>query len=96
MVDQILEDGRIENRLRSKRLPRYGGANHSEDSRAYNSADSKRRQRQRPQRFLQPMLRFFRVRNQLVNGLLGEELAGQKGLLKRDASIDPKNNSDAA
>jgi hypothetical protein len=42
------------------------------------------------------MLRFFRVRNQLVNGLLGEELAGQKGLLKRDASIDPKNNSDAA
>jgi len=28
------------------------------------------------------MFRFFRVRNQLVNGLLGEELAGQKGLLE--------------
>src|SRR5579864_4465626 len=32
------------------------------------------------------MSRPFRVRNQLVNRLLGEELAGQKGLLKRDAS----------
>ena len=29
------------------------------------------------------MTRSFRVRDQLVNGLLGEELAGQKGLLKR-------------
>jgi hypothetical protein len=35
------------------------------------------------------MARPFRVRNQLVNGLLGEELAGQKGLLKRDASNGP-------
>jgi hypothetical protein len=82
MVDQILEDGRIKNRLRSKRLPRDGGANHSEDSRAYNSADTERGKRPRPQRFLEPMRRVFRVRNQLVNGLLGKELAGQKGLLE--------------
>src|SRR5215467_7211837 len=59
-----------------------GSAGKHKNSRADNRADAKRRERPRAQRFRQTMPRPFRVRDQLVNGLLGEELAGQKGLLK--------------
>ena len=74
------------------------GTGKHKNSRADNRADTKGRQRPRPQGFWQTVARPFRVRNQLVNGLLGEELAGQKGLLREleDSSGGPGKNSDAA
>src|SRR5262245_60665546 len=60
------------------------GAGKHKNSRADDRADTKRRERPRAQGFRQTMPRPFRVRDQLVNGLLGEELAGQKGLLKTE------------
>ena len=71
---------------RSRIFSSRGGPGQNKNSRADNRADAQRRQRPRSQRFRETMPWPFRVRNQLVNGLLGEELAGQKGLLKRDAS----------
>ena len=65
-------------------LSRGSRAGKSKNARSNDSADPQRGKRPRPQRFLEPMRRVFRVRNQLVNGLLGEELAGQKGLLKNE------------
>jgi hypothetical protein len=66
------------------------------NSRANDRADAKRGQRPRAQRLRQTMPRPFRVRNQLVNGLLGKELAGQKGLLKIEKRKSWSRNSDAA
>ena len=64
-----------------KILSRSRGARQNKYARPYDGADPQRRQRPRPQGLLQPVLRLFRVRDQLVNGLLGEQLAGQTGLL---------------
>ena len=86
VLNQVLED--VQHlRMQQRRcgvLASRRGAGKDKNSRADNRADSKSGERPRPQRFRQPMPRPFRVRNQLVNGLLGKELAGQKGLLKNE------------
>jgi hypothetical protein len=56
-------------------------AGQNKNARPDDGPDPQRRQRPRPQRFLQPVFRLVSVRDQLVNGLLGEQLAGQTGLL---------------
>ena len=63
-------------------LARGRGAGESKNSRSDDRADAQRRQRPRSQRLLQPVFWPLGVRYQLVNGLLGEKLAGQKGLLE--------------
>ena len=60
---------------------RRRSASKHKNSRANNRADTKGRERPRAKGLRQTMPRPFRVRDQLVNRLLGEELAGQKGLL---------------
>jgi hypothetical protein len=59
-----------------------GGAGEGKNARANDRTNPKGRKRPRSQRLFEPVLRPFRVRDQLVNGLLGEKLAGQNGLLK--------------
>src|SRR5579864_8306277 len=84
VLKKVLEDVQhlsMQQRRRRVLSCRRSAGKHK-DSRADNRADTKGRQRPRSQRFWQTVARPFRVRNQLVNGLLGEELAGQKGLLK--------------
>ena len=84
VLKQVLEDVQHlgVQQGRSGKFSSRGGAGQNKNSRADDRPDAKRSQRPRPQRLWQTMPRPFRVRNQLVNGLLGEELAGQKGLLK--------------
>ena len=98
VLKQVLEDVQHlgVQQGRSRKLSSRGGPGKNKNSRADDRADAQRRQRPRAQRLWQTVPRPFRVRNQLVNGLLGEELAGQKGLLKRDASNGPGKNSNAA
>jgi hypothetical protein len=49
-------------------------AGQHEDSAADDRADTERGQRPRAERFLEPVLGLLGVGDQLVNGLLGEEL----------------------
>ena len=54
------------------------------DSRTDDRADAKRCQRNRPQRLLQACLGVLRIGDQLVDGFLGEQLAGNfRGSLTR-------------
>jgi hypothetical protein len=77
MVDQIIEQRRVKDRRGVELLAGNGRADHSENSGADHRADAQRSQRPRSKRFLEPVFRLFRVRDQLVDGLLGEELAAQ-------------------
>lgn len=54
------------------------------NARADDGTDAQRRKRPRSQSFFKTMLRIFRIRDQLINGFLGEELAGQKASFNRD------------
>ena len=84
VLKQILEDIqhlRMKQRRRGK-LARRRRAREHKDSRADDRTDPQRRKRPGAQGLRQTMARSFRVRDQLVNGLLGEKLAGQKGLLE--------------
>src|SRR5260370_23277743 len=86
--DVCSSDLRIENGLGFKRLPGDRGADNGKNTRPDHCANAQRYKRPWPQRFFEPMFRLFGVGNQLVDGLLGEILAGQKGLLvllKQDA-----------
>jgi hypothetical protein len=64
--------------LAGSRRPREG-----KNARADNGPDAQRRQRPWSKSLLEPVGRVLGVRNQLVNGLLGKKLAGQKRLLER-------------
>jgi hypothetical protein len=81
MMNQIFEYRRVEDRLRGKSLAGNGRAYYRENARADYRADPQRRERPRPQGFLEPVFGLFGVRDQLVNGLPGKKLAGQNGLL---------------
>src|SRR6476646_8604783 len=78
MVDEILEQRCVENRLGRERLSGDGRTDHGKNARTDHSADPQRRERPGPQRLLKLLLRPLRIRNQLVDRLLGEKLAGQK------------------
>src|SRR6267142_1088165 len=60
---------------------RGGGAGKNKNSGTDNRTDAERRQRPLPQRFLQAMIGFFRLSDQLINGLPGKQLIGQQKLL---------------
>ncbi|HKW75945.1 MAG TPA: hypothetical protein VJN64_10520 [Terriglobales bacterium] len=80
---QVLENVqylRVQKRWLGK-LARSRRAGENENSRSNNGADPQCRERPRPQRLFKPVARLFRIGNQLVNGLPGEKLAGQKRLL---------------
>jgi hypothetical protein len=60
---------------------RRGRARQHEDARPDDGADTERSEGPQAQRLLQPMLRLFGFGDQLINGLLGKKLAGQKASL---------------
>jgi hypothetical protein len=74
VVDQVVQQRRIDDRLDIKLLPGDGGANNGEDAGADDRANPQRRKSNRAQRLLQPRLRTLRIRDQLVDRLLGKEL----------------------
>ena len=80
MVDQVLKNGGVEDGLRRKGLAGDGRADYGENPRADDGPNPQRRERPWPQRLLQPVLRLLRFRDQLVDGLFGEKLTGQKRL----------------
>jgi hypothetical protein len=84
VLKQVLEDVQHLSMQQgwSRKLSSRGRSRKNKNSRADDRADAKRGQRPRAQRLRQTMPRPFRVRNQLVNGFLGEELAGQKASLR--------------
>src|ERR1035438_4913389 len=58
-------------------FPGDGRANHREDARADDGSDAQRSERPWTKGLLEPVLRFFRVPDQLVDRLAGKKLAGQ-------------------
>src|SRR5205814_9295901 len=77
VMDQIIENGRVENGRSIEVLAGHGRADHREDSSADHRTNAQRRQLPRPQGFSQPGFRTLRVRYELVYGLLGEQLIWQ-------------------
>jgi hypothetical protein len=58
-MDQVIEDGRVQNRGSIKLLPRDCRPDGGENSRADDGADAERGQRPRTERFLEPVCRLF-------------------------------------
>jgi hypothetical protein len=79
---------RVQDRGHGEVLARGGRACKDEDARADDGTDAERRQRPGAERLLQPVRRIFRLGDQLVDGLLREELVGQ-GVLLSAASGQP-------
>jgi len=59
-------------------LTRGGGAGEHEDAAADDGADAQRGERPRAERLFEARLRVLGVRDQLVDGFLGEKLIAQK------------------
>ena len=66
-------------------------AGEHEDAAANDGADAQCGQRPRAERLLEAMLGVLRLRDQLVNGLLGEELR-QGSLLIESFSVEPSSH----
>jgi hypothetical protein len=62
-----------------RRIAADRGPNDREDSRPDDDANAKRGERDRAEGFLEGVLRQLRFRDQLVDGLGGEDLSGQRG-----------------
>ena len=77
MPDQVIEQWRIEDGRSIELLSRDRRAHYGENSRAHHRANAQRGERPRPKTLLEPVLRTLRVGDELVDGLLGEKLAGQ-------------------
>jgi len=75
--DEVVAQRGVEHAGGVKLLAGDGGADDGEDARADDGADAERGQRPRTKRLFEPVLGFFRVADQLVNGFAGEQLAGQ-------------------
>jgi hypothetical protein len=63
VVDEVVEDGRVEDGARIEFLPGDGGADNGENAGADDSADAERGERDRAQRFLQAVPRTLGVRD---------------------------------
>ena len=79
MLDEVLHQIKhlsVPNGGKLKMFTRCRRSREYEDSRTNNRADAQRRKRDRAQRLLQARLGVLRIGDQLVDGFLGEELAG--------------------
>src|SRR3954471_9344947 len=81
-MDEVLQHRGLPNRFCGKELPFDRCPDHREDARADHRADAERSQRDRAERLFQARLRILRIRDQLVYGLLREQLVRQVGLLR--------------
>ena len=77
MGDDVVCQRRVEHAGSVKLLARDRCSDHREDAGADNGSDAERGQRPGPERLFETMLRFFRVADQLIDGLAGKQLAGQ-------------------
>ncbi len=75
--DDVVDERRVGDGGVGQLLAGDGGADDGEDARADDRADAERGERPRPEALLQRVLGFFRVADELVDRLAGEELAGQ-------------------
>src|ERR1700685_1783773 len=73
-VDDYVECLGMQERRSLKVFSGGGRSGEYKNARADNRADSQRRQRPRPQSFLQPLARSFRFGDQLVDRLAAEKL----------------------
>ena len=80
-VDEKIEDLSVQDRGNFEMLASSRGPGKNEYPRTDDRADTKRRQRPRPQRLAQAMLGLVRLSNQFVDGLAAQELAavGSRG-----------------
>ncbi len=78
VVDQVIEQGRVEDRGSIELFARDGRANHGKDARANHGANAQRGERPRAQCFLQGMLGELRVADQLVDRFGSEQLLPQR------------------
>ena len=74
MVNQIFQKRSVQDRLELKLLACDGRADHSENSRADDRADSERSKTQPAERFLQAFFGFLRFGDELVYVFLAEKL----------------------
>src|SRR5215469_16802743 len=74
MMNQIFEQGGVQDRLHLQLLPRNRRSDHRENSGPDYRPDAERGQAQPAQRFLQPLLGVLRVSDQLVDALAAENL----------------------
>ena len=72
MVYKEFEQRRVQRRFEVQLLPGDGRAHDGEDAGADHRTDAQGREREWAQGFLEPRLRIFRIRDQLVDGLLRE------------------------
>src|ERR1700761_9017002 len=76
-MDQIIEHRSIQDRRSVELLARNRRAYDREDARANDRANTQRGKRHRPQCLLEAMLRRFRIADELVDRLSGEDLMRQ-------------------
>ena len=77
VMDQVVEQRRINNRRRVELLPGDSGPNDREDARTDNRPNAQRCQRPWPKRLLQPLFRQFGIADELVDRLAGKKLTRQ-------------------
>jgi hypothetical protein len=77
--NDVVNERSIHHAGRVELLARDGRADDSEDARADDSPNAERSQRPRAEGFLEPMLGFIRVPDELVDRFAGKQLAGQCG-----------------
>ena len=77
VVDQVFEQGRVQNGFELEFLAGDGGADHGENAGADHGADAERSKAQPAESFLQALLGVLRVGDQLVNALGAEKLCAQ-------------------
>jgi hypothetical protein len=77
VVDEVVGYGGVEDGGGVELFAGDGGADDGEDAGADDSADAEGGERDGTEGFAEGVLRFTGLRDQLVNGLPGEELTGQ-------------------
>ena len=78
VIDQVVKQGRVQDGGRVKLFPRDRSSDHGENTRANHCTDTKGSEGPRAKRFLQGMLREFRVADQLIDRFGSEQLLPQR------------------
>jgi hypothetical protein len=76
-VDEVVAQRGVEHAGGVKLLAGNGGADDGEDAGADDGADAERGKRPRAESLFEPVLGFFRVPDQLIDGFAGKQLAWQ-------------------
>jgi hypothetical protein len=77
MKDQVVQQRRVADRRRIDGLAGHGRADDGKDAGADDSTDAKRRQRPGSEGLFERMTRLFRLADQFVDRLTGQQLANQ-------------------